>query len=67
MVLRSLAFVSGVVELFAPRRVVDWWVSLAVESDAAVSAQVWVYTAARIEGLLLVVWALRGCRSDGSV
>ena len=64
MVLRSVAFVLGLVELFAPRRLVDWWLSLAVESDEAVSAREWVYTAARIEGLLLVVWALRGCRSD---
>jgi hypothetical protein len=59
MVLRLAAFVLGPLELFRPCTVVDFWMSFAIEDD--VSLRPWVYTAARIEGVLLVLWAV--CRS----
>ena len=61
MVLRAAAFVFGVVELIAPRAVVDFWMGLAADGDADLRS--WVYTAARIEGVLLVAWALTRGRS----
>jgi hypothetical protein len=63
MVLRVLAFVFGLAELLAPRHLVDFWMNLAsVEDD--VELRSWVYTAARIEGVLLLLWALRAGRSN---
>ncbi|SDZ79147.1 hypothetical protein SAMN04488065_0341 [Haloplanus vescus] len=61
MLLRLAALALGVVELLRPRRVVDFWMALAT-SDDDVSLRPWVYTAARVEGLCLVVWALRRLR-----
>jgi hypothetical protein len=58
--LRLLAAVVGLVELLFPRRTVDFWLSRAVTEDSNVE---WVYTAARVEGALLLWWALR---SSGS-
>lgn len=63
MLLRLVALVLGVLELLRPRRVVDFWMNLAVDDDD-VSLRPWVYTAARIEGLFLVLWALRRSRDD---
>ncbi|MFC6872728.1 hypothetical protein [Halobellus marinus] len=61
MLLRVAALVIGILELLAPRKVVDFWMSLAAEGD--VDLRSWVYTAARIEGVALVVWALTRGRS----
>lgn len=62
MVLRTLAFVVGLVELLAPRRLVDFWMGVATEDG---ELRPWVYTVARVEGVLLVLWALtRGRGGD---
>ena len=65
MLLRIAAFVLGLIELLRPRSVVDFWMNLAT-SDDDVSLRPWVYTAARIEGVFLVLWALRRSRSGSS-
>jgi hypothetical protein len=57
MRLRIAALLLGLAELLRPRRVVDFWMNLATDGDG--SPRRWVYTAARIEGLLLVLWAVR--------
>ena len=63
MVLRAIALVLGTVELIAPRRLVDFWMGLATADGAELRP--WVYTAARVEGVFLVLWALRGgCSRD---
>ncbi|QCC47348.1 hypothetical protein [Halobellus limi] len=63
MVLRAVALVFGIVELIAPRRLVDFWMGLATTDD--VELRPWVYTAARAEGVVLVLWALKGgCSGD---
>ncbi|MDS0299513.1 hypothetical protein NDI76_12245 [Halogeometricum sp. S1BR25-6] len=62
MVLRTLALTLGVVELLRPKQVVDFWMRLATRGDA--TPRRWVYAAARVEGLSLVLWALTR-RSDG--
>lgn len=58
MLLRIAALALGVAELLWPRQLVDFWMGLAVE-DSEVELRPWVYTAARIEGSMLVLWALR--------
>ncbi|QIB75126.1 hypothetical protein G3I44_13050 [Halogeometricum borinquense] len=65
MILRKLLLVLGVLELLRPKRVVDFWMDLATTGD--VETRRWVYTAARLEGIFLILWALtRGrCGSDG--
>jgi hypothetical protein len=63
MLLRIVALALGLLELLRPRSVVDFWMGLATESDD-VSLRSWVYTAARIEGVVLVLWALRRSRDD---
>ncbi len=56
MVLRALALTLGLLELVAPRAVVNFWMGLASDDD--VELKPWVYTVARVEGLLFVAWAL---------
>jgi len=57
MLLRIALLALGLLEAVRPRRVVDFWLNLATEGDA--TPRRWVYTAARIEGVVLVLWALR--------
>ncbi|WP_144903051.1 hypothetical protein [Halobellus captivus] len=64
MFLRAIAFVTGVIELLAPRKLVDFWMGLAADGDYELKP--WVYTAARLEGVVLVLWALKGCCSRSS-
>lgn len=58
MIVRYLAFIIGVLEVVMPRRVVDFWMDRAVTDGDTVELRPWVYTAARLEGVLLVAWAL---------
>lgn len=60
MFLRTAAVVVGLLELLAPRRVVDFWMRLATVGGRDVELRSWVYAAARIEGLALLAWGLRG-------
>jgi len=64
MLLRIAALILGVLELLRPRAVVDFWMTFAVDDDDDVSLRPWVYTAARVEGVVLVLWALRRMRRD---
>lgn len=48
----------GVAELLWPRRTVDFWMGLAAPGGQDVELRPWVYTAARVEGVLLLLWAL---------
>ncbi|MFD1647080.1 hypothetical protein [Haloarchaeobius litoreus] len=57
MMFRTLLALLGLAELLAPRRVVDFWMGLATKSDD-VELRRWVYTAARIEGVLILLWLL---------
>ncbi|WP_435066949.1 hypothetical protein [Haloplanus sp. C73] len=63
MLLRLAVLAVGVAELLRPRAVVDFWMDLATADDD-VSLRPWVYAAARIEGLVLVLWAVRRLRGD---
>ncbi|SFG59223.1 hypothetical protein SAMN04488063_2520 [Halopelagius inordinatus] len=59
MALRTILLLLGVVELLAPKQIVDFWMDVATESGSDVELRPWVYTAARVEGVAFVVWALR--------
>jgi len=62
---RPLFVALGLVELLVPRRVVDFWMRRAVTPESDVELRPWVYTATRIEGLAIVLWALgQGGRGD---
>jgi hypothetical protein len=67
MLLRLTILTMGLLELLVPRWFVDFWMDLAVEGDEPVELREWVYTAARIEGLVVLAWFLvhtaRGRRS----
>ena len=65
MVLKPLLFVVGLLELLAPKRMVDFWMDRAVTPDSDVELRPWVYTVARLEGLVLVLWVLSRGRGDG--
>jgi hypothetical protein len=62
MLLRIAALILGLLELVRPRQVVDFWMNLATDEED-VSLRPWVYTAARVEGVFLVLWAVRRLRS----
>ncbi len=48
----------GLAELLVPQNVVDFWMDLAVTDDSEVELRPWVYTAARIEGILILLWVV---------
>lgn len=48
----------GLAELLRPRETVDFWMGLATEDGEAVELRPWVYTVARVEGLLILLWVL---------
>jgi hypothetical protein len=59
LLLRLAAGALGLAELLFPRRTAEFWVSRALVDGSDVEWQPWVYTAARIEGAVLLWWALR--------
>ncbi|WP_324663668.1 hypothetical protein [Haloarcula sediminis] len=64
MALRILLVVVGLAELLAPRKVVDFWMGLAT-TDPDVELRPWVYTAARLEGVAILLWVLASGRGNG--
>ncbi|NHN64845.1 hypothetical protein G9463_16270 [Haloarcula sp. JP-Z28] len=65
MAFRLALLVLGVLELLRPRKVVDFWMGLATTNGDEIDLRPWVYSAARVEGALLVLWVLRRSRSGG--
>ncbi|MFC6824090.1 hypothetical protein [Halopelagius fulvigenes] len=58
MTLGKILLVLGIAELVAPRRVVDFLMGLATEEGSDVELRQWVYTAARVEGAVILLWVL---------
>lgn len=58
MLLRFALGALGIAELLWPRRTVDFWMGLAAAGDQDVELRPWVYTVARIEGILILLWVL---------
>jgi len=57
MVLRTTLLLFGLLEACFPKQVVDFWMKLAAE-ESDITLKPWVYTVARIEGVIFVLWAL---------
>ncbi len=55
---RLVLLALGLLELLVPRRLVDFWMTRAVTPESDFELRPWVYTAARIEGLVIVLWTL---------
>ncbi|MDQ2073563.1 hypothetical protein ACODNH_08900 [Haloarcula sp. NS06] len=64
MAFRLALMALGVLELLRPRKVVDFWMGLAATNGDEVDLRPWVYSAARVEGALLVLWALQRRSSE---
>lgn len=64
MLLRALLALVGAVEVLRPRPLVDFWMDLVATDDSEVELRPWVYTAARIEGVLILLWVLRRSADD---
>jgi len=58
MAFRLLLALLGLLEVALPRPLVDFWMNLATEDDDDVELRPWVYTAARIEGALILLYVL---------
>ncbi|GGL69235.1 hypothetical protein [Halocalculus aciditolerans] len=56
MVLRSALLAIGVLELLRPKKLVDFWMRLAAKGGQDVELRSWVYAAARLEGLCILLW-----------
>lgn len=59
---RLLLAAFGLAELAFPKPVVEYLTRLAYESPEEFEIKPWVVTAARVEGLVLLALAVRGCR-----
>lgn len=57
MALRTLLAVLGLLEVAFPKPIVDFWMNLAAADDD-VELRPWVYTVARIEGVLILLYVL---------
>lgn len=66
MVLRLALVLLGFVELLWPRRIVDFWMRLASKSGDDVELRSWVYAAARVEGIAILLWSLKHRTTDAS-
>ncbi|MBV0924149.1 hypothetical protein KTS45_08010 [Halomicroarcula limicola] len=64
MAFRLLLLVIGLVELLAPKQMVDFWMGLASKDDD-VELRPWVYSVARLEGAVIVLWLLKRRRGRG--
>lgn len=64
MLLRLGLLVLAVVELLWPRQLVDFWMDVATRNGDDVELRSWVYTVARAEGVVLLLWALRPRRQE---
>lgn len=62
MALRTLLAVLGLLEVAFPKPLVDFWMNLATEDDD-VELRPWVYTAARIEGVAILLYVLLSSRT----
>lgn len=64
MLLRLALAALGVAEVAWPRRIVDFWMNLAAKGDQDVELRSWVYTVARVEGVLILLWVVYGLRRE---
>ncbi|WP_338742255.1 hypothetical protein [Haloplanus salilacus] len=59
MSIRAILVLFGVIEMVMPKRVVDYIMKLSTKGTPEYEFKSWVYLLARLEGLVIVVLALR--------
>lgn len=64
MLFRIALLAVAIAELLWPRRLVDFWMNVAAEGDQEVELHSWVYTIARLEGVVILLWLLARRRRD---
>ena len=57
MMLRIVMAAFGIVELLFPRKVVDYMMDISTTAETTYELKPWVYTLARLEGLVFVLIA----------
>ncbi|MFC7098902.1 hypothetical protein [Halobaculum marinum] len=58
MVFKTLLLAIGLWEALKPREMVDFWMRVAAKGDQDVELRPWVYSVARLEGIVIVLWSL---------
>lgn len=66
MILRAVAAIFGIIEMFYPKAVTEIAMALTTKGDPEYEFKPWVYTLARVEGFVIVVCALFCGRGPGS-
>ena len=64
MLLRAALGALGLAEIVWPRRTVDFWMGVAAKGDQDVELRPWVYSMARLEGVLILLWLVWSARRD---
>ena len=65
MLIRIALVVFGVLELFFPRQLIDYMMDVTTTGETTYEFKPWVYKVARLEGLALVLIAVRLGKNRG--
>jgi hypothetical protein len=65
MMLRIILVVFGIAEFLFPRKVVDYMMDVSTTAETTYELKPWVYTLARLEGLVFVLVAFCWGRNWG--
>ncbi|WP_439026882.1 hypothetical protein [Haloarchaeobius sp. DT45] len=63
---RTVMFVLGLIEFLFPRQLTNFWTRMAYHTPDEFEVRPWVVKAARIEGLVFVLLALKGAMAHRS-
>ncbi|MFC7068541.1 hypothetical protein [Halobaculum lipolyticum] len=66
MVFKTLLLAVGLLEVLKPRALVDFWMGVAAKGDQEIELRGWVYTVARLEGVVILLWTLSRLRRRSS-
>jgi lipid-A-disaccharide synthase-like uncharacterized protein len=64
MLTRIVLVAVALGEVLFPKRFVDSWMSIAARNPEDVELRPWVYTVARVEGLVILLWVLTRGRTE---
>jgi len=65
MLIRIALVVFGVLELFFPRQLIDYMMDVTTTGETTYEFKPWVYKVARLEGLALILVAVRLGKNRG--
>lgn len=64
MAWKAVAAIVGLIELLAPKQVANFWLATCCKNSEEIELRSWIGTAVRIEGLMLLGWALWDSRDE---